>query len=257
MERHLLALLVIGFSSAVPGNAYAACSCTSMTVTFGGDQDICSNNDFDVGVDFTECQKAAGGHGTACPNHAFIYTCPTGVNSQAGLEQKTGFKIAAAYGGGSNADDCTPGQILQETITSDQGVVQPTINPTSLDGDQTLNGYDTTIDNDATHPFPQVGAMTAAGRNAYGGDNYIAGAVDVISGQSDAGSNWWDNPDQNKDDAGENATWQFRFLSYVRGSGGVGGGSCSCAFDIDVTWAANMAPVTTFTPRADGSENCP
>lgn len=254
MNRIFLKLLIIGFSSALASSAHAACSCTSMSVTFGGDEEICSDNDLDVNVDFPECQRAAGGPGTACPANAFIYTCPTGANNHVDLEQKTGFKISATYGGGSNADDCTPGQILQETITSDQGFDQPTINATSLDGDQTFNGYDATIDNDETHEFPQVGTVIA-GRNVYGGDNYVAGAGDVISGQSDAGSNWWDNPDQNKDAADENATWQFRFLSFVRGSAGQA--SCSCAFDIDVTWDADSDPVTAFAARAEGSENCP
>ena len=225
-----------------------------MTVTFAGDQAICSNND----LNFAECVQTAGGVGTACPGTTYVYTCPTGPNSLVrhapDFEQKTGFKVNADYSGGSTAADCTPGQILQETITSEgAGEPNPNINPTSLNGDQSFGALDTTIDNNAGNQFPQVGAA-AAGRQSYGGDNYIAGAVDVISSQTDAGSQWYDNPDQNKDNDAENATWQFRFLSYVNGSAGED--SCSCAFQINVDWPGNSDPATVFEGRADGSVNC-
>jgi len=66
---------------------------------------------------------------------------------------------------------------------------------------------------------------------------------------------WWDNTDQEKDSQAENATWRYKFVSWVRGSS-TAQPSCACGFDIAVNWAANSAPVTTYTQDAIYSNRC-
>ncbi|MEP3048696.1 MAG: hypothetical protein ABJL55_15270 [Roseibium sp.] len=251
MNKHSLAVFAIALTPVSAGSAFAACGCDRMDVSHAGIQTLCSNND----LVFAECVKTGGGAATVCPTANFVYTCPTGANNLSVLEQKTGFKVEARYTAGSDAVACTPGQILQETINSDQQVDYPKINPTTLTGNETFGTLDTRINNNSLQKFPLVDQVYGATtRQLFGGDNYNAGALDVISSQSDAGAQWWDNPDQTKDDATENATWQFRFISFVQGSAGEA--SCSCAFDIDVEWQAHMNPTTTYTQQAAGSENC-
>ncbi|GGB51548.1 hypothetical protein GCM10011316_24470 [Roseibium aquae] len=239
----------------------ADCGCTGMSVTFAGPQDICSNNWFPIGADagpdngFPECTARQDvGPGTACQGFAYIYICPTGVNSEVALEQKTGFKVEADYAGGSDGAQCTAGQILQLSITSNMGADIPDINPTTLDGDQDFGTYLTTIDNDEDNAFPAAGSR-ANGRYTYGGDNYQSDSGQVIIGQTDGGVQWWDNTDQAKDGHDENASWEYRFLSFVRGSGGENP-DCSCAFDIDVIWLDDSPAVTNFVRSASGSVNC-
>ena len=243
--------------------ALAACGCTNMTVTWGGLANICSNNNVPDVINANECTRTLGGPGTACPNNTYVYNCSTGVNSQNWMApapyQKTGFRITTTYAPNSTYTDCTPGQILQLTITSNGGQAQnPPINPTSLTGNQTFGNpaFNVRINNNASQSFPRVDQQYGTtGRQYYGGDNYIGTATDVVSSQSNTGSQWWDNTDQSKDAQNENATWAYRFISFVRGSDGQQ--SCSCAKDITVNWPANMNPVTQIMTAANGNQNCP
>ena len=235
----------------------AACGCTSMTVQRVGAATICSNND----VQFNECNRVAGGQGTACPNNTYVFTCPTGVNDQHWADQapfqRTGFKVSATYAGGSNAAECITGQILQETITSN-GVFEgnPLINPSALGGNETIGGLDLRINNNGAQSVPRVGTTYGqTGRQFYGGDNYAVGTADVIYNNTNAGAQWWDNTDQTKDMQGENATWSYQFISYVRGTAGQP--SCSCSTTISVNWLANSNPVTMMNGGAFANENCP
>ncbi|EGJ30545.1 MULTISPECIES: hypothetical protein [Moorena] len=248
----LLVTLVTSFCLFANEAALAICSCTNMAVAFGGTGvNICSNNT----LNFSECTRSNGGTGTACPSNTYVYNCPTGANTFDPLSQGTGFKVAATYAPGSTASDCIPGQILQETITSNMPITYPKINPTTLTGNQTIGGLDLRINNNASQSYPRVGQIyQGTTRQFFGGDNYEGGATTVISSQSNTGSEWWDNPDQTKDNQTENATWRFRFISFVRGSAGQQ--NCSCATDIAVDWGSNVNPVTGIQRGTSGNENC-
>ncbi|HEY4592209.1 MAG TPA: hypothetical protein VIJ61_07365, partial [Thermoanaerobaculia bacterium] len=95
----------------------------------------------------------------------------------------------------------------------------------------------------------------------YGGDDYKSyTASDVLFAYNTTVTpntlSWWDNPDQSKDAQSEQATWQFRFISFVQSSGSTEP-SCACAFDIKVDWPANNNnPTTTYTYRSTDSSNC-
>lgn len=242
----------------VAEEASALCGCTEMTVTNTQNITVCSPRNLG---DFDEqCQVLApGADGNACAEGEYRYTCPTGVNSTEWdadePTQSTGFLVQATYAGGSNGGECTTGQILQETITSNGGnAPSPNINPTSLAGDQTIGGRDLRIDNNAAHNFPRVGAMQQ-GLPLFGGDNYRAADNNVLSGSSNAGSWWWDNTDQTKDEPDENATWAYEFVAFVMGNGD-GQASCACTFTIGVTWDGGEEPDTVWAYNAGNSPNC-
>lgn len=254
----LLIALVASFCLFSNEAALAACGCTQMTVSTFGNQTICSDNKMDMRR-FKECTRTNGGLNTVCPNNTYVYNCPTGVNSQqlsrAPYYQRTGLKITATYTNGSTATDCTPGQILQETLTSNMVVQKPNINPTSLGGNQNIGGLNLRIDNNPHNEFPDVG-QTSGQRQDFGGDNYIRTATDVISSNSASGAQWWDNTDQTKHKKKEDATWAYRFISFVRGSAGQP--SCSCVTNIGVTWKPGKNPATNISraTTAPGSQRC-
>ena len=258
MKRKVLILLACVFGASASSSAMAACGCTNMTVTRSQVISACSTRN--LGNFDGQCLVLAPGAGdNDCGGGAYKYTCPTGVNSQdleaAEPTQSTGFFVQTAYAGGSNGAECTAGQILQMTITSGgNNEPNPNINPTSLNGNQTIGGRNLRIDNNGAHAFPRIGTMEQQ-RPKFGGDNYMAANVNVLSGSSNAGSWWWDNTDQTKDEAAEAATWAYEFVAFVQGSGG-GQPSCACTFTIDVGWDSNQHPGTAYAYNAGNSVNC-
>jgi hypothetical protein len=246
----------------MPQSANAVCGCTAMTIERADatTQVICTNNQY---AGFGACAETPGGAGTACPNTTYIYTCEVGVNSThwgaAAPNQKTGFGVNATLNGG-NGSQCTSGQLLTLTIMGHGGVApNPTINPTNGTGaaGQLVGGVTFDVDNDNTHPFPQypIGGGTAAVPR-FGGDDYrYADRATVLIERTDVLYRWWDNTDQQKDNAAENASWQYKFVSFVKGSSAAQS-SCACGFDINVTWGTGMNPVTTYTQDLAYSSNC-
>lgn len=119
-----------------------------------------------------------------------------------------------------------------------------------------LAGHAVNVDNLGTNTFPQVGTMGTGGNPKFGGDNYgNTTAGNVLFNVTGTAVSWWDNPDQSKDARAEAATWSFKFISFVNGSGGTQP-NCACAFDVAVTWAANAAPTTTWTKDNALSTSC-
>lgn len=243
------ALILALAATSAASQAFAACSCTGLTLSHTNNQSvtICSNRD----LHFAECRQADGSQQNGCAGSTYAYTCPVGVNPGAHLEQKTGFATDATLTG--NANDCRSGQALQLTITSNRGVVKPKVHATPR-GNVAVGNYTVTINSNVQDDVPDVGT-THQNRPLYGADSYtdpndphllIQRTVDHLK--------WWDNTDQTKDDAGEAATWQYRFFSYVTGTAGQH--SCGCVFDIAVDWPANGAAVTTYTSDAQSSTNC-
>jgi hypothetical protein len=229
--------------------AWAACACTSMTVSHANSATvtICSNNV----LNFGECMHAAGSSGNGCAGSTFAYTCPVGINSASGLTQKTGFAVDAALTG--TASECQSGQALQLTITSNESVSKPKVLATPS-GDVTIGSFTAKITNDRRRVYPNVGT-TLGSHPLFGADSYTnPAATDLLIHETANGIKWWDNTDQTKDKATENATWQYRFYSYVQGSSGQNG--CACVFDIDVNWPANAAAATTFTEVGASSTSC-
>jgi hypothetical protein len=261
MFRCFSILTVLGLIL-MPQAATAVCGCTAMSIERANatTQDICTNTQH---AGLGECMESAGGAGTACPNTTYVYTCPVGVNStQWGApapSQKTGFVVDATLTGG-NGSQCTSGQLLTLTIM-ENGVVaaNPRINPTNSTGaaGQLVAGVTFDVDNAAAHQFPQypIGGGTAAVPK-FGGDDYrYANNAAVLIERTDVLYRWWDNTDQEKTNAPENASWRYKFVSFVKGSSAAQS-SCACGFDIEVDWASNMNPTTTYTQDGTYSRNC-
>ncbi|MCT8266945.1 hypothetical protein NYQ83_06635 [Afifella sp. JA880] len=239
--------------------AGAACGCTGMSVarTTGSTQIICSSRDFG---DFKECTKRSGGTRTVCTS-TYEYACPVGVNSKkwgaSKPEQKTGFGVTATLTGTSS--QCTSGQLLALTITGDGKTEQnPPINPTNSTGGTgaLVAGVTFDVDNDPTHAFPAYpnGGGTATNPK-FGGDNYRwADNAKVLIEREDGLFRWWDNTDQGKAKKSEDASWRYKFVSWVKGSSGQP--SCACSFDISVDWGPGANPNTTYTQEAAYSSNC-
>jgi hypothetical protein len=240
-----VSLAAAAFSfSALPADA--SCSCSGMTVkTSGTTGTMCSNRNLTL----PECTKSSGSSKGCSTTYA--YDCPLGVNDKdyGAIEpsQKTGFQPVATLTGGSTTSQCTTGQVLQETIMSGSSVEpNPKINPTSLSGVQTLGTQTVYIDNNASNQFPQVGA-TSGGNQKFGGDDYLQTDTDVLMSVTSTAISWWDNTDQTKDSQAEAATWRYRFISYVIGSGS-SATSCQCSFEIKVDWPSNSStPATAYS----------
>jgi len=239
------ALAMASLSSA----AWAACSCTNLTVHHADAATvrICSNHY----LNYPECVRA-GGPANGCGGYTYAYTCPTGVNNGAVLEQQVGFGVDATVTG--NSADCRSGQALQLTMTSNGMVDKPKVHPTPV-GNITIGAFSVDIDNAANDEFPDVGTVTGGNVPYFGADTYTNPAANNLLISRDATHiKWWDNTDQAKDTAAEIATWKYRFFSYVTGDDA--NHSCGCVFDIDVDWPSNAPPVTTWTGDAVNSHNC-
>ncbi len=243
-------ITILAATVATATEAIAACSCTDLTISHANAATvkICSNND----LNFPECARAAGSIGNGCATSTYAYTCPVGVNSAAGLKQKTGFQADATLTG--TAGQCASGQALQLTITSTESVSKPKVLATPS-GDVTVGTYTVTITNDGRRKYPDVGDTTPGHNPFYGADSYTnPTAADLLMQETATHLKWWDNTDQEKDKAAEAATWKYRFFSYVTGTAGQN--SCGCVFDIDVGWPANSAATTTFTSVGGSSTRC-
>jgi hypothetical protein len=253
---HVLTLIMAVAATTAAG---AVCACTGMNVSHAdrAQVKICSN----ANLNFRECARAAGAN-SGCVGHLYSYTCPVGVNSTVNTRntasQKTGFGIEATLMG--NSDECHSGHALQETITSDHGVTIPMVHATPQ-GDVTIGNFHVTIRNDRGSTFPPVGEMTRAPNRhpLFGADSYTdPAAADVLiertEDQNGGHIKWWDNPDQTKDAPAENATWHFRYFSYVTGSTAADG--CGCVFNINVTWLPNQAAITSWAFDAASSRRC-
>ncbi len=238
-------LAALAATAATTTQALAACSCTDLTISHANATvKICSNNN----LNFPECARANGSTQNGCAGSTYAYTCPVGVNSKSNLEQKTGFQAAATLTG--TAGQCKSGQALQLTITSNQGVSKPKVLATPS-GDVTVGAYAVTITNDRQVEYPDVG-KTSQNKPLYGADSYTdPAAADLLMQEMADHLKWWDNTDQAKDDAAEEATWKYRFFSYVTGTAGQN--SCGCVFDIVVNWPANNNNATTTYTKVDGS----
>jgi hypothetical protein len=242
-----------------PLAVHADCGCDAMTLKHAGTTGImCSNEDLNFLK--TECAKYTGSSKGCSTTYA--YDCNLGVNSQkygnVKPYQKTGFESVATLSSGSTVSDCKTGQILQETIKSGGNLEpNPNINPTSVNGTVVIGGNTVDVDNSGANPFPQIGATDLSGNPKYGGDNYADyTAHDVLFSYAPPVLSWWDNTDQSKDSQSEAATWHYKFISFVNGSGS-SKPSCACAFDITVDWKSNNNnPATTYTYDAGHSHNC-
>jgi len=253
----LLACLAIPFAAT---DAAAVCGCTQMSIAHAdkGTQVICSASQR---PGFPECTENTGPARTSCTT-AYEYVCPTGVNSQdlaaAAPSQKTGFGANATLAG--TETQCTSGQLLTLTINGAGGVEpNPKINPTNSTGGagELVAGVTFVVDNDAANPFPQypIGTGTAA-KPQFGGDNYRwADNASVLIERAPGLTRWWDNTDQGKDTQAEDASWAYKFVSWVKGSSSAQA-SCACGFDILVKWPSNGKPVTTYTQDPAYSSNC-
>ena len=242
----LTAFLAAAAFSFLPLPADADCSCSGMALkTSGTTGTVCSNSNLNL----PECTKSSGSSKGCSTTYA--YSCPLGVNdahySDTEPYQRTGFQPVATLANGSTASQCKTGQVLQETILSNGSVaLNPTINPTSLSGVQTLGTQTVYIDNSASNEFPQVGA-TSGNNPKFGGDDYRqADANNVLMSVTSSAITWWDNTDQTKDSQAEAAKWTYKFISYVIGSG-TSATSCQCSFTIQVNWPSNNNPTTTYS----------
>jgi hypothetical protein len=252
-----LALAIAAFSSLPARPALAKCGCTDMKIARAGTTGIVCT---DKNLDFKppECTRWDG-HTKGCTT-TYAYECALGVNDthwgDAEPYQRTGFEPRATLAPGSTLAECYIGQVLQETITS-EGVVVPNrkINPTSVSGVVSLAGHQVKVDNDSTHPYPQIGAKSST-NPLFGGDNYRdPAAPELLFDVTPTSVSWWDNPDQTKDKQTENATWAFRFVAFVLGTHGEP--SCACAFTIGVTWKASTDPATApYAEDTTLSTNC-
>ncbi|MCF1504421.1 hypothetical protein L0F51_11735 [Afifella sp. H1R] len=258
MRTASIALFACGLVFAA-SEAWAACGCTGMSVarTTGNTQIICSAVDQD---EFDECTKRSGNARTICGT-TYEYACPVGVNSEDWgadePEQRTGFGATATLTG--TASECTSGQLLAMTITGNGGTEDnPKINPTDSTGGpgELVTGVTFDVDNNATHRFPAypIGGGTATNPK-FGGDNYRwSDNASVLIERKDGLYRWWDNTDQGKEDKDEDASWRYKFVSWVRGSSGQP--SCACSFDISVDWGSDEDPDTTYTQDTDYSSRC-
>lgn len=229
--------------------AEAVCACTQMRIhTTASPQTLCS----DQNLNFAECTKTHG-LGTCA---AFTYGCPVGSNNYSNKLNNYGFVAEAQIAGGSNLDECTKGQGVQLTITSNMGVTKPKIAYAHPDGTFTIGGTAFQVEpGNGVREYPDVGTNNDAGQPKYGADNYSNpnSPVHLIQWSNDV-LKWWDNPDQTKDKVAEAARWQYRFVSFVEGSAGQT--SCACFFDIDVNWASRAALPVTAIGMVAGSTNC-
>ncbi len=259
MNKNFGVFLILG-SAISTQTAWAACGCTNLTVahTTGTNQIICSAIQRS---DFPECQQRTEGNRTECTT-TYEYSCPVGVNNQ-NLDipepnQQTGFGVTATLTG--TPSECTSGQLLTLTITGN-GIVEanPTINPTNSTGvaGQLVPGITFNVDNDNSHQFPQYpigGEMPNS--PSFGGDNYrYADNASVLIERSADSYRWWDNTDQGKDSQAELASWNYKFVSFVKGSS-TAQLSCACGFNIAVDWQSNGDPVTTYTQDPTYSNSC-
>ncbi len=237
------------------GAALGACGCDGITVTksSGSTAFICTTSQ----LNFSEClERSASSVG--CPStYTWAYQCPTGVNNQVGLKQKIGFQALAAPTG--TPSQCESGQALQLSITSDLGADKPNRLATPANGVRTIGGYAFYTSNTTTEEYPDVGDTITVWPTTYplyGADNYTAPSDGTLIEINDTNRRiiWWDNTDQEKDAADENAVWDYKFISFIEGTGGQS--SCACVLDIKVTWDANVAATTTITKDTTNSSNC-
>ncbi len=139
------------------------------------------------------------------------------------------------------------------------GADKPNILATPASGLRTIGGYDFYTSNTTTDDYPDVGdtiTVSSTTYPLYGGDNYTGPADGTLIEIDDTNGRiiWWDNTDQEKDAADENAVWDYKFISFIEGTEGQS--SCACVLDIKVTWDANAAATTTITKDATNSSNC-
>lgn len=239
----LAAFLSLASFVVAPSTASAACACTGMTIehTTGNTVTLCSSHD----LHYAECQQHQGGPSTLCPATTYSYTCPVGVNTSTALEQWTGFGVRTTLTGTSS--ECHSGQALQLTITSNQHVDQPEIHATPT-GDVQIGGFTARVKHSPpAAAMPAIGAMTPPPNpvQSFGADTYTdPDAPDLLIERTASAIKWWDNTNQEKDSAQEQATWSYRFASFVQGTNGQA--SCACVFNINVDWR-NAQPATSMT----------
>lgn len=237
----------LALTAALATSAHAACSCTGMTIHRGGAPfAVCSNANLQDFVTTNECAREAGSNANGCAGYAYRYACATGANTLTAADQPyqhTGFGVEATIVG--NPNDCRPGHALQQKITG-RGTSKNSALHAHPTGDVDIGNLRVTIKG-GNGTMPEIGAMSN-NRQEFGADNYTDVAAQDVLIEGGNRIKWWDNPDQTKDRRNENATWQFRYFSYVLGSGG--GQSCGCVFKIDVDWQRLQNPVTTYTADA-------
>lgn len=252
------ALILAGLTVLVGGlggeRAEAVCSCTHMTIhTTGGTETLCSNQN----LNFPECAKTPAQGAGPCAAYTYQYVCPVGPTNQSSTENHYGFVAEAQIAGGSTLSDCAKGQALQLTITSNMGVTKPVIAYPQPAGTFTIGGATFAVEpGDGVKVYPDVGTNDPNHNPLYGADNYSDPASPSHLIQwSNGALKWWDNTDQTKDAPAEQATWKYRFVSFVKGSAGQS--SCACFFEIDLNWASNAAaPVVTPAQALPGSTSC-